>query len=115
MGRSRDARKRHASQESEQSQQLESESDAPHSQQLAPHSQTNALPVKRKRHLWATHPIPDQLPLASSIPAAVLHDPVPDVKTINRQDSIRFLCEELCNNFTDEKLDDRISIDATAR
>jgi hypothetical protein len=82
MGRSRDARKRHASQESDQSQQPESsqrlgdELDAPLSQPTAPHSQTNVLPIKRKRHLWATHPVPNTLPLAKSIPAAVLQVPV---------------------------------------
>jgi hypothetical protein len=118
MGRSRDARKRHASQDSDQSQQPESsqrlggESDAPHSQQTAPHSQANVRPTKRKRHLWATHPIP--LPLPNSIPAAVSQDSVPCLPDVNdksnRTNNIRILCEELCNDFTDEQLDDCVEV-----
>jgi hypothetical protein len=117
IGRSRDARKRHASQESDQSQQPESSQRlGDDSQPTAPHSQTNVLPIKRKRHLWATHPLPNSLQLASSI-SAVLQDPVlslPDVEKSDktREKYIRLLCEELCNDFTDEQLDDCVEVNA---
>ena len=109
MGRSMDARKRHASQESDQSQQPASSQrlDGECSQQTAPHVPPS-IKIKRRRHLWATHPIPNPFP--SDIPAVVLQPALPDVEKCNRKDSIRFLCEELCNDFTDEQLDDCVEV-----